>query len=125
MKMQRVLGLGAAAALLAAGVIHVAVVPEHLREYAPFGVFFVLVAAAQLAAALFVLRDRRGAWPAIAAFNIAVCLVWAYTRFVALPLGPEAGGREAIAFVDALATGLQVAAVAVLLRPLPVRVRVS
>jgi hypothetical protein len=113
--MQRVLGIAAAAALVAAGVIHLAFAPTHFDEYVPFGVFFVVVGLAQLAAAPFLLRtSSRATWLAIAAANAGVCLLWAVTRFIGLPIGPDAGAREAIAFADVLATVLQLAVVATL-----------
>ncbi|MGH3599325.1 MAG: hypothetical protein ACRDQH_03430, partial [Pseudonocardiaceae bacterium] len=49
----RFVALLAAVVLTAgAGIVHLSVVPEHLQEYLPFGIFFILTGLAQLAGAV-------------------------------------------------------------------------
>jgi len=82
---------------LAAAGVHAALVPAHLRERALFGVFFVVVAVAQLAWAERGWRRPTHGWLlAGAAGNLAVLALWATTRTAGLPYGllpePEAVG---------------------------------
>jgi len=82
--------LRAAAALLgvAAG-IHVLVSPEHLREWLPAGVFFILVAAGQASLAAALLR-RPGPLTLLASIwsSVAVIGVYVWSRTAGLPFGP-------------------------------------
>src|SRR5438445_6063501 len=48
----RTLLFRAAILSLGAGAIHLAIIPDHLREYLPFGLFFILVGVAQVGAAI-------------------------------------------------------------------------
>lgn len=99
-----------AMALASAGAaaIHFAVLHEHFREYWLFGVFFGVVAWLQMLWVILVVgRPSRQVLAVGALVNAAVVLVWVASRTIGLPLGPEPGEREAIAFPDALATGLE------------------
>jgi hypothetical protein len=117
------------AALLsvAAGVIHLQFGPIHLEENALYGAFFYSVAFAQLGTAVLLVGLRRRSqllvWAMIAG-NVAVTAVWAQTRFVAVPFGPGAGGREPIGLGDAVCTAFEVALVLTLL-PLVAGVRLA
>jgi hypothetical protein len=101
------------AALLtaAAAAIHFAVTPGHFDENRAFGVFFAAAAWSQLLWALLVTRsdDRRLRLAGVAG-NIAFALVWVVSRTTGLPIGLEPGAREAVEFIDVLATIFEVLA---------------
>jgi hypothetical protein len=100
----------ALAALSAGGAaIHVAVAPDHFHEYALFGVFFLAASAAQAAWAIAVLvRPNRPLLVAAVIGNAGLIMLWALSRTVGLPVGPELWRPEGITAADALATQLEV-----------------
>jgi hypothetical protein len=104
-----VLSLGCAA-------IHGVVVAPHLREYAPFGWFFLVVAVLQLAwAALIVARPTR-TWLVVgAAANLAIAVIWIWSRTTGLPIGPEPGVAEAVGVRDVVSTAYEIVLAAVAL----------
>jgi hypothetical protein len=101
------------ALLLAAGAgLHLAALPEH-ADYLPYAAFFVGVAALELAAAILILA--RPTWPlqrAIIAGNVMLLAIWALTRTLGVPIGPEAGHAHAVGVLDASAALSEMAAVA-------------
>jgi hypothetical protein len=97
--------------ILSAGAagVHGGVMAEHFREAAIFGVFFAVVSGLQLVwAARVLVRPTSGMLAAGAAGNAVVILTWAASRTVGVPLGPEPGIPEAVKFVDAATTALEV-----------------
>lgn len=102
-----------AALSMAAAAIHFAVMGEHFAEYVAFGVFFSVVAWSQAlwAVGVIVLPSRRLLLVGLVG-NALVILVWLCSRTTGLPIGPEAGAPEPVAFVDVLSTILEVAIVA-------------
>ena len=119
----------AALLTLGAAAIHFAVTPEHLEEFAPFGVFFLAVASLQAVIGVeLVIRPSRRLALAGAAANAAVVAIWLISRLYGVPIGPEAGTPEAAGFADVLCS-LMEAVSAVLLalaarRAIQPRVRV-
>ena len=112
-------GLFLAAALFGSAAIHAAVVPEHLSEWAGAGVFFAILAAAQLALGLLSLgRRHRAVLLAVAAVSIVPLALWLCSRTVGLPFGPAAGAPESAGLPDiaagVLELGTLLAAVALL-----------
>ena len=108
--------LGLAGSLVGAAVIHVAVVPEHLDEWAAAGLFFVALAAVQLAVgAAVVLRPGRLTWLAAAVVAAGPIALWVVSRTVGLPVGPEPGVPEALGMADLACAVLEAAAVALAL----------
>jgi hypothetical protein len=110
------------AGLVGSAAIHVAVVPEHLKEWTAAGVFFVLLSVAELAVAAAVVFApvQRAVWLAAAAISIAPIAVWLYSRTAGLPFGPEPGVREAVGLPDSVAGALELCtlfAAVILLRP--------
>jgi hypothetical protein len=104
-----------AALSVGAGVIHQAVVEDHIRQYWLFGLLFAGAAVVQIGWAIaYLVRPIR----ALAAFglvvNAGIVIVWAWSRSVGLPIGPNAGRPDAIGFVDAVATLFEVAIVLLL-----------
>ena len=105
--------IGAAAAAVVSGAVHVSVIGEHFGESALYGVFFVVLAAAQLGwAAWLLLRPSRTWLLAGAAASVLVVLLWLATRTVGIPLGPEAGELEDFGVLDMVASVAEVAVVA-------------
>ena len=101
-------------AILTFGVaaIHFAVVPDHLDEYLPFGLFFIVLGFAQVAlglAAIIRPSQRLFAWAAFG--TLAVLALWVITRTVGLPIGPDAGQPEAMGVTDVCAAVLEGVAV--------------
>ena len=98
----------AALAGLGAAAIHAGVAPEHFRESAWYGAFFVGTAAAQVAGAtVLVARRSRTLTAAVAAGNALVILLWLVTRTVGIPFGPAAGTVEPFQRLDILASSFE------------------
>jgi hypothetical protein len=107
-----------ALASLAAGAIHAVVVPEHLEESLLFGAFFVATAIFQIAWAA-MLRDgrewdRRFLTVGVVA-NAALIVLWAVSRTVGVPVGPEPWMPEPKGVPDVTATVLELILIAVAL----------
>ena len=101
-----------AALSIGAATIHCVVVSEHWKEHWSYGAFFCASAAAQFAWAIWILvAPSRQILLLGALGNAAIVAMWIVTRTVGVPLGPEAGEREAVAFADVVATGFEVALV--------------
>lgn len=95
-----------AALSAAAGVVHAAFAPVHVEESPAHGVFFVVVAAAQLAwaAAVVARPPSRALLAGGVVGNAAVALVWAVSR---------ATGAEPVGLADAMCTAWELVLVAV------------
>lgn len=100
-----------AATLITTAGIHVAAVPEHLDEWPAAGGFFVTLAVIEVVLAVGVLRraDRRLLLAGVLVSAASVVL-WALSRTVGLPAGPEAFSPEPALVPDVLSTSLEVAA---------------
>lgn len=95
-----------------AGIIHLGVVPEHMREYVPYGVFFVVVGLLQLVGSRFLLRRPEVRWYlATAIGNGALVLLWVTSRTAGLPVGPMPWSAEQVGLLDVVSTVLEVALV--------------
>jgi hypothetical protein len=79
-----------AAALLLPGLIHLALVPEHLQPSVVLGFGFAVIGAAQVVIAWFVLRRRSRAWLVGA---LAVSLVSVVALIAAVTVGLPLGGH--------------------------------
>jgi FtsP/CotA-like multicopper oxidase with cupredoxin domain len=111
------LGLVVPAALLtlAAAIVHLSAAADHLPEYLPFGVLFLLTGLAQATLALLmVLRPRRAVFLFTGAVAIGCLLVWAVSRTRGLPVGPDPGTPEAVEVPDLLTSLFEVASLPVL-----------
>ncbi len=95
-----------------AGVIHLAVVPEHWEEFRLFGAAFVLMAACQIGWAATMARamSRTGLLVGLAV-NAGIIAIWGVARTTGLPIGPEGGHVESVGTLDSLATGAEMAIV--------------
>jgi FtsP/CotA-like multicopper oxidase with cupredoxin domain len=102
------------AALLTFGAaaIHFAVVPQHLHEYLPFGLFFLLLGGAQVVLAVATLwRPGRRLFAGAALGTLAVLALWAVSRTTGLPLGPTPWQPEDMGVADIMTAVLEGAAV--------------
>jgi hypothetical protein len=98
----RPLLLGALAALsVGAAAIHFAVIFEHFDEYSLYGVFFLVLAWAQLVwpavlVALSLAARRLAAWLWLGiAGNAIVLVIYFSSRSIGLPIGPDTKSVEA------------------------------
>jgi FtsP/CotA-like multicopper oxidase with cupredoxin domain len=99
----------AALLTLGAAFIHLAVAPEHLREYAPFGVFFLGVGSAQIVLAVELLsRPTRKLSAFLATMSVALVGLWFISRTVGLPIGPTPGRPEDIGLTDVVCNIMEV-----------------
>jgi hypothetical protein len=90
-----------------AGLVHVAVVREHLDVSVSHGVFFAVVGLAQIGWALWALSATSVPRPRSTALaTLALIAVWAVSRTTGLPLG--LGGKERVGTADVLAVALEV-----------------
>ena len=114
---------GALAALsLAAGVIHLAMVPAHMGQWALEGIAFAVIGWLQvLLAVALLMRPTRGQLVGSALLNGAVVIGYVVSRTSGLPFGPNSGVAEQAGAIDLLATGFEVLVVlgciVLLLRP--------
>ena len=102
-----------AAALIGSAVLHLAVVPEHQREWPAAGAFFIVLAAAQLWLAVAVrlsARRQPTVLPTVAALSAGTLAVWGYSRSLGMPFGPGAGIPEPVGVPDVGAGLLELAA---------------
>jgi hypothetical protein len=110
-------------ALVASAAVHAAVIPEHLSEWPAAGLFFVVLAAAELVVAgLLVARVQpRTVLVAASVISIGPLVLWLWSRTVGMPFGPGAGVPESVGLPDfvacALEAGTLLAAVALLRAP--------
>jgi hypothetical protein len=98
----------AAACLLGAEGIHTAVIADHFTEWWAEGVFFLALSMLEggLAAALLLTPARPIPQAAVVA-SVATIAVWAWSRTIGLPIGPEAGYPEPVGRADVVATLLE------------------
>jgi hypothetical protein len=98
------------ACLVGAAAIHAAVAPGYLAEWPTAGLFFVILALADLCVAALVLsRFRTRALRAAALLSAATVLVWLDSRTDGLSFGPGAGVAVPVGVADGAATVLEVA----------------
>jgi hypothetical protein len=99
-----------------AAAIHFAVVPEHMAEFAPFGLAFVALAWFQVTwAQLYLLRPNRRIAAIGAVVSVAIAAIWVLSRTAGLPFGPQPWTPEPIGALDLLATALEITLVGILL----------
>jgi hypothetical protein len=121
-----------AAISLVVGVIHLAVVQEHLEEWWLFGTFFLVLGLAQLAYAPWVRRTTTWAVPMAGIVgNLAVVLIYVASRTTGLPVEPPEDitrhegthGIESVGALDLAATAGELAIICLLTTLLPARMR--
>src|SRR5687768_13033440 len=99
--------VGAAMAVAGAGLIHLDAVGDHTTHPHVAG-FFILLGAAQLAAAgLLVARPSRQLQSALAVGTVGIILLWVTARTTGVPVIPDVGSAEPVGLADAMATALE------------------
>src|SRR5689334_15967912 len=94
----------AALMTLGAAAIHFAVAPDHLNEYLPFGIFFIIVGLAQVVLAMAaIVRPGRRVFAAAALVAAGCLALWLVSRTTGLPIGPEPWKPEAVGMPDVIA----------------------
>lgn len=94
--------------LCAAAGTHLAVMPDHLEQSWTYGAFFAVVASLQAGLGWVVLvRARRAELVAALTFSLTVVVLWAFTRFVGVPIGPDHGATEGLGVLDVFATACE------------------
>lgn len=92
-----------------AAAVHFVVMPEHFEEATLYGVFFVVAATLQVVFGLLVLaRPTRPLIVVGLVGNLVVIALWAVTRTVGIPVGPDNGHPESVSGLDVIATGFEV-----------------
>jgi hypothetical protein len=100
---QRALAL----ASIGAGVIHLALGPEHMSEWVVLGTGFYVSGVLQVLFGLVLLRPvGRRTLTAGALGSLAFIGVWLVSRTTGLPVGPEAFEPEGYGVADAICVGL-------------------
>lgn len=106
-----------AACSAGAGLIHAAMTPTHVAEWATEGRAFGVLAVAQLLVAAAVLvRPSRSSVALAGAVQVPAVVGWVWSRTAGLPFGPGAGEPQAVGWIDAVATGLEVVALVLAVR---------
>jgi hypothetical protein len=84
---------------------HLSVIQAHFEQSWIYGTFFVVASTAQFALAFLVLiRPSRAVLMTAVSFSAAIVVLWAYSRFIGVPVGPDHGATEEIGVLDVLAT---------------------
>ena len=104
---------GLAALSVGAAAIHFAVVFSHFTEYTLYGVFFLIIAWAQLIwpAVLLWRPSRLWLWLGIAG-NAIVLAVYVASRTAGLPFGPDLHNAESVGALDVMSCVLEFALIA-------------
>ena len=93
----------------AGGAVHLGVIDRHFAENTLLGIFFLLLSVLQFGYALrLVVAPSRALIGVGLVANLAVVMLWAYTRTVDIPFG--IGGRENVGLADGLAVALELGA---------------
>jgi hypothetical protein len=100
---------------IGAGAIHFSVIPAHVTEYVPYAALFAALAWYQVSWPLTYLCYRVTwlTWLTVAV-NTGAVMVWAWSRTVGLPFGPEPGEVEAMGPLDITATAWEVVLITLL-----------
>jgi hypothetical protein len=106
----------AAALSTVAGLIHLLAMLEHFIEWSGYGLFFLVVALAQLYYVPLLLTRRRGGALLVAGIvgNSLIVGLYLVTRTAGIPLGPQAGEVEVVGFADLLCMLAELALIACL-----------
>jgi hypothetical protein len=79
--------------------------PDHFRESIWYGGFFLAIASTQIVVAARVLRKpSRALVVAMVGTSVWIIVLWAWTRVVGVPIGPDNGATEPLGVLDAVAS---------------------
>lgn len=111
------LPLWAASLTIETGLLHLIACSDHFREWWGYGVFFLVVALCQIVGgAALLVKSSRGLYLTGIVGMAIVLAVWAVSRTVGVPIGPEGVGPEPIGLLDGACTLLEVTVICFLLR---------
>ena len=110
----------------AAGAIHAAAGPEHVKEWWVYGLFFYGSAVAQVGYGLLLVTqgiEGWGGWMAVRRWvylagvwgNLAIIALWVVTRTIGVPVGPEAFEPEGLGPLDLSSKAIEIVLVILLL----------
>jgi hypothetical protein len=107
------LALVAALLVFISSFIHSAQIQGHFEQYWLYGVFFAVAACLQATWSLLVYRDplNRRVLVAGAVGNAALIVIWAISRTVGVPVGPQGWHPEATGVIDVLSKLDELAAI--------------
>lgn len=107
------LALVAALLVFVSSFIHAAQIAEHFEEYWLYGAFFAVATCLQAIWAVLVYREplHRRVLVAGALGNAALIVVWAISRTVGVPIGPQGWHPEAVGVADVLSKLDELAAI--------------
>jgi hypothetical protein len=95
--------------LMAAAVIHFAVIRQHIVEYSLYGWFFAAAGIGQLVGGLLVVvRPRRWLLWLIVVGDLLLAMTWVITRTYGTLIGPSATTPEKVGFGDVVSTLFEV-----------------
>jgi hypothetical protein len=98
---------------LACSAIHIAVCPEHFREWIAYGIFFTTASAAQAGWSVSILiRPSRRLLLTGAIGNAAVISLYFFSRIIGVPFGPGAFKPETFDALSVAATACEATVVA-------------
>jgi len=102
--------------LLGTEAIHTAVIADHINEWLPFGLFFLVISIVEglLAVALITSPSRAVERLAIGV-SLGTVALWLQSRTLGIPIGPMAGAVEPFGYPDLAASVLELATAALLL----------
>ena len=107
-------------ASLGTGLVHFAVVQDHLAESWYHGTFFAVVGAAQVGWGLWALSGTSVPRPrTTAAATLALIALWAVSRTIGLSLDPLTAVPEPVGTADALAVLLELALIGCIVAAMP------
>ena len=111
------LPLWAASLTIETGLLHAIACSDHFREWWGYGVFFLAVALCQIIGGTALLvTSSRGLYLTGIVGMAVVLAVWAASRTVGVPIGPDGGGPEPIGLLDGACSLLEATVICVLLR---------
>src|SRR5262245_16866595 len=100
------------------GCVHLLLAPDHFAEWAGYGLFFLVVAFAQLWYGWFLTtRGLTQGWLMLGILaHVLLIALYVYSRTVGIPIfGPHAGEVEPVAFIDIVSKTIEVALIACLI----------
>jgi hypothetical protein len=119
----------AAWGLAVAALIHAFVIPAHFHAFVLYGVFFTVLALAQVACAGWIARHpSRRFVLAVAISSACVVVLWIVSRTTGLPVGPTPWHREGFGAADEISSAVEALAAWgcwIALHPQPMRHRVT
>jgi hypothetical protein len=112
----------AALGTFAAAATHGVVMPAHFRQSLIYGAFFLVVMSAQVVLGCLLLgRPSPQVLRAAVLGSASIVVVWAFSRVIGVPLGPDNGATEPVGALDVLATAAE--AVTVVMGALALRTK--